>query len=322
MMALPEVAHLHHERSALLSALIAEISDFSALTSTPMSFDSELFQGVLDFTNNFAAILSLAHEIAVSVDQFTQSTESTTQDRSLLLNRLRDERALLQRELETAKSMTKSVSSRAVSIKNQRLLPILDFLWKATNSTANAQILAGNSEFCATLFDTLNRADSRESVFAALGTLVNISASESGLLQIADSIGRNGFAIIPKIAEVCHAYGEVRTRQLSLYLVRNFVRHPDLAFQLIRENCFQWLCDFWAEFTEDREKALLALVLEALVSEKHEKTIRFCCRDSLERLLGLVEGADFLGIKARIGRMIGCAQKSPQPRFGFPRVYH
>jgi hypothetical protein len=287
-----------------------------------MSLDSELFQGVLDFTNSFTSLLSLAHEITISLDQFTRSTESTAHDRSDLLNRLRDERSLLQGELDTAKSMSKSVCSRAVSVKNQRLLPILDFLWHATNNTTNTQTLAGNCEFSSALFDILNRADSREAVFAALGTLVNISASESGLLRIADSIARDGFAIIPKIAEVCHLYGELRTRQLSLYLVRNFVRHPDLTFQLIRENCFQWLCDFWEEFAGDPEKALLLAVLEALVSEKHEKTIRFCCRDSLERLMGVMEGVDFIGIKGRIARLIGCARETQQPRFGFPRIYH
>jgi hypothetical protein len=160
----------------------------------------------------------------------------------------------------------------------------------------------------------------------ALGILFNISASEKGLSHIAQSISRNGFEVIPKLSEICHSYSEGRVRQLSLLLLHNVLRNPDLSFQLIRENCFQWLCDFGHEFTEQREKALFLAILDRLLNEQYEKTIKYCCKDSLERLSAEFVDADFIGINLRIAKLMGRQEAMPPPRqtsrFGFPRVYH
>jgi hypothetical protein len=325
-MALAELAHLQQERRTLLADLLSEITTFSSLTSTPMALDTELFHGILQFSERFIEILGLSEEISQSIDQFTQSKRKAAVEAEMLQNQLLEEHGILQREFETTKAMSRSVKSRAVSIKNQRLAPILDFIWEATNKVANAQIVAENSEFCSSIFDILNRADSRESVFAALGILVNVSASEKGLVHIAESIARNGFEVIPKIAEICSSYGEPRTKQLSLYLIRNLLRNPDLTFQLIRENCFQWICDFGPEFCEEREKLLLLGIIDALIDDKYAKTIRYCCKDSLQRLSTEMSGPEFIGINARIAKMTGepenAASLRQQVRLEFPRVYH
>jgi hypothetical protein len=325
-MSLAELAQLQHDRRALLTDLLAEITVFNSLTSTPMTLDMELFQGILQFSGAFAEILSLSEEISQSIDQFTQSKRKTIVESEMLQNRLLEEHGVLLRELETAKAMSKSVTSRAVSIKNQRLAPILDFIWEATNKVANAQTVGENAEFCLSVFDILNCADSRESVFAALGILVNVSASEKGLLHIAESIGRNGFDVIPKIAEICTTYGEPRTKQLSLYLIHNLLRHPDLTFQVIKENCFQWICDFGPEFCEEREKSLLLGIIDTLVDDKYAKTIRYCCKDSLQRLTSELSGPEFIAINAKIAKLTSGQERPAQlrqsVRFGFPRVYH
>jgi hypothetical protein len=327
-MSIQEIAPLLQERRDLLSEIVTELTTYGQLTSTPVAFDVQLFEGAAQFYDAFQTIIDLTDGISKNIDQFIEEKRKSAIEQALVHNHLLEEHTILKRQLHTVKAMSKSVSSRAVALKNQRLAPILEFIWEATNKTANAQKLSEDKEFCATIFEMLNRADSRDSVLAALGILVNLSASEKGLVEIAESISRSAFQSIPKIAEVCHVYGEPRTLHLAIFFIHNMLRQPGLAFQLIRENCVQWIGDFLHSVVEPSDRIVLIGILETLITKRYEKTIRYCCKDSLLKLATELDGQEFVANINKKAELTGdpeegkAVQLKQPARFGFPRVYH
>ncbi|OHS92870.1 hypothetical protein TRFO_12242 [Tritrichomonas foetus] len=328
----PLTATLIEERSEIVRDLINELQYFGQLTNQSLEYEIDLLKSQNDYLSVCNHIMTITEQVNDDIEHYKERAKEYAIACEQQYTELLDSHSMLERNLKNAKIMSRSITSRASIIRNERISPILTLLWSLTSKSANSQLISEYDEFFPVLFQFIEKAENRDSNLAALGILVNISASNQGRSTLISAIHKTAIPVMKLIVDINNSnlLCEARAIQLALYIVHNLIFDEDMCIELIRDGCVHFCVEVLENSELDiNDKQIAIEVLDSLISVKYIKTLNFYSSDDLHRLTRILtdESTEKLAMKVRTVLQNGSNEEekekgSQRPRwFGVRRIY-
>lgn len=320
------------ERNILLSNLSTELETFGEMTNQSMKTEIELINGQSDFWLTCNHIMTIIDSIENQIKYCNENSIEDILQYNIQYDELKNQHSILENDLNNAKSMSRSIATKASIIRNKRITPLLSLIWSMTSKSFNAEILSQFDDLYDVLFQFVEKADNVNSNLAVLGILVNLSSSYQGRESLMKAFHQSPIPCIKKLFNNYELVCEPRARQLVLYLAKNISIADEMCIDLIREGCIKFCSDYLIQLSIDPTKdqndfQVIVSILDTLISMKYVKTLNFYSQNDLKKLYYNMKkyGEPDLKILAKIKDIANIQEEEQQPlkpkRFGVKRIY-
>lgn len=314
------------KRESLCAALQKQLDIFQEYAEQNFESEQEMAKLRVELWQTCTGLLHIADSIHTNLQTSIEFMKSDIKLNDFAQEQLLNEHGELMEQLESARSLSRSIVSRSSIIRSRRVFPIMKLLWIMSEKNVNAQRIAEYEQFMTALFDILNRSDSRESVNAALGLLGNVCSTFVGINSIANHLQEVDYKVFEQIFEVCQKYQEYKTHQLALYLISNLTESEDLLYSMIREGIVGFMNRGYAKYKQNKnDQKIFDCLIEKIFQSSYFNTLnQFAQNDAHELFCKVNQDSFDTKVSRAVNEFIDFnnPQSTTTKRFGVKRIYH
>ena len=318
-----------NERNSILTDLSKELEVFGKLTHQSMKTEIKLIQDQSSFWDICDCIVGIIDSIESQIKNCPSSEAGNENTFHEQYKELKNQHLILENDLQNAKSMSRSIATKASIIRNKRASPLLTLLWSMTSKSFNSEILSQYDDLYNVLFQFVEKA---ENVDSNLAVLVNLSSSYQGRESLMKAMRKSPIQCLKKLLNNYELVCEPRAKQLVLYLIKNISISDDMCIDLIRDGCIKFCSDYLYQLDLHSIKnandfQVIIGILDTIINMKFFITLPFLSQNELKKLYSLMKnlGETDLKILSKIKDIANIQEEDQQPvkpkRFGVKRIY-